>query len=60
MTRNMTSAQDFPNGFAYRSLLRTPGFGLVPVLFILAFAWLAGEMLEGDTRVFDTGRLGAA
>ena len=42
------------------SLLRTLGFGLVAVLLILAFAVLAGEMLEGDTRAFDMVLLRAA
>lgn len=36
------------------SLVRTLGFGLMALLFILAFALLAGEVLEGDTRAFDT------
>ena len=41
-------------------LVRTLGLGLVSVLFILAFALLAGEMLEGDTRAFDMALFGAA
>ncbi len=40
--------------------MRTLGFGLVAVLFTLAFALLAGEVLEGDTRAFDLGLLHAA
>ncbi len=38
----------------------TFGFGLVAVLLVLAFALLAGEMLEGDTHAFDTMLLSAA
>ena len=34
-------------------LVRTLGLGLVAALFALAFALLAGQMLEGDTRAFD-------
>lgn len=35
------------------SLVRTLGFCLLAALLILAFALLAGEMLEGETRAFD-------
>ena len=42
------------------SLVRTLGFGLAGVLLILAFAVLAGEMLEGETRAFDMTLLRAA
>ena len=42
------------------SLARTLGLGLVAVLLALAFASLAGEMLEGDTRAFDMVLLRAA
>ncbi|MEO6742883.1 MAG: hypothetical protein ABIN08_00210, partial [Caldimonas sp.] len=42
------------------SLVRALGFGLVAVLLILAFASLAGEMREGDTRAFDMALLGAS
>ncbi len=42
------------------SLARALGFSLLAVLLILAFASLAGEMLEGDTRAFDMVLLRAA
>lgn len=41
-------------------LLRVLGWGLVAVVSTLAFALLAGEVLEGDTRAFDLALLHAA
>jgi len=42
------------------ALARTLGFSLLAVVLILAFAALAGEMLEGETRAFDMVVLRAA
>ncbi|MEO8546281.1 MAG: phosphatase PAP2 family protein [Burkholderiaceae bacterium] len=42
------------------SFVRTLGVGVAAVLLVLAFALLAGEMLEGDTRAFDMVLLRAA
>ena len=41
-------------------LLRVLGWGLVAVVSTLAFALLAGEVVEGDTRAFDLMLLQAA
>ena len=41
-------------------LLRVLGWGLVAVIATLAFALLAGEVVEGDTRAFDLMLLQAA
>ena len=42
------------------SLVQTLGFGIVAVLCVVAFALLAGEMLEGDTRALDMALARAA
>lgn len=60
----MTSANNAGSSAGARqqnfSLVQILGFGLVAVLCILAFALLAGEMIEGETRPFDMALVRAA
>ena len=60
----MTSANNSGSSAGARqqnfSLVQTLGFGLVAILCILAFALLAGEMIEGETRPFDMALVRAA
>ena len=60
MTTTNSAGPTLRNRNQQFSLVQTLGFGLMAVLFILAFALLAGEMLEGDTRAFDMVLLRAA
>ena len=60
MTTTNGAGSIFGNRKQQFSLVQTLGFGLAAVLCILAFALLAGEMLEGDTSAFDMTLLRAA